>query len=84
LAESLSRLLASKRVMNTDGVSPLADSILYLSSLLRAGSRPIDRYIDYFGEHGTATPFGRLGGGVQEGICIGGAGQPSVIPAWRV
>jgi hypothetical protein len=40
----------------TDGVTPLADSILYLLSLLRAGSRPIDRYIDYFGECGTAVP----------------------------
>ena len=28
----------------------LADSILYLSSLLRDQPRQIDRYIDYFGE----------------------------------
>ena len=27
----------------------LADSILYLASLLRNQPRPIDRYIDYFG-----------------------------------
>ena len=28
----------------------LADSILYLASLLRNRPRPIDRYIDYFGD----------------------------------
>jgi hypothetical protein len=38
--------------MNTETAVPLADSILYLLSLLRAGARPIDRYIDYFGEGG--------------------------------
>lgn len=50
LAESVSGGEASNRAMNTEGVAPLADSILYVLSLLREGSRPIDRYIDYFGE----------------------------------
>jgi hypothetical protein len=31
-------------------VRALADSLLYLSSLLRDAPRPIDRHIDYFGE----------------------------------
>ncbi len=31
-------------------LSDLADSILYVSSLLRDRPRPIDRYIDYFGD----------------------------------
>jgi hypothetical protein len=42
--------------MNTQDVTPLGDSILYVLSLLREGARPIDRYIDYFGEGGTSTP----------------------------
>jgi hypothetical protein len=37
----------------------LADSILYLLSLLRARSRNIDRYIDYFGERRAASPPAR-------------------------
>ncbi|HET9488149.1 MAG TPA: hypothetical protein VFR64_00140 [Methylomirabilota bacterium] len=45
--------------MNTKAVSVLADSILYLLSLLRARSRKIDRYIDYFGERRAAGPPGR-------------------------
>ncbi len=70
--------------MNTDGVTPLADSILYLSSLLRVGPRHIDRYIDYFGERGTWAPVSLLRDKRSEGICIGGAGQPSEIQARRV
>lgn len=42
--------------MDTDDVTPLSDSILYLLSLLREGARPIDRYIDYFGDGGTSAP----------------------------
>jgi hypothetical protein len=33
----------------TTPLSHLADSILYLSSMLRVGARRIDFYIDYFG-----------------------------------
>lgn len=33
-------------------IGDLADSILYVSSLLRDRPRPIDRYIDYFGDAG--------------------------------
>ena len=42
----------------------LSESILYLSSLIRDQSRPIDRYIDYFGgpttgaDHASATRAG--------------------------
>jgi hypothetical protein len=42
-------------MMKTDGIAPLADSILYVLSLLRAGARPIDCYIDYFGERRTTA-----------------------------
>ena len=35
--------------MASQALSYLADSILYLSSLLRDQPRQIDRYIDYFG-----------------------------------
>jgi hypothetical protein len=39
----------------TTPLSHLADSILYLSSMLRVGARRIDFYIDYFGG-GTPVP----------------------------
>jgi hypothetical protein len=48
--------------MNAHDISPLSDSILYVLSLLREGERPIDRYIDYFGEGGTSAPTRRLKG----------------------
>jgi len=48
--------------MNTNDVTPLGDSILYVLSLLREGARPIDRYIDYFGEGGTSAPTTLLKG----------------------
>jgi hypothetical protein len=38
----------------TTPLTHLADSILYLSSMLRVGARRIDLYIDYFG--GTPGP----------------------------
>jgi acyl-coenzyme A thioesterase PaaI-like protein len=39
----------------TTPLGTLADSILYLSSMLGAGARRIDMYIDYFGG-GTPVP----------------------------
>ena len=41
----------------------LADSILYLSSLLRDQPRPIDRYIDYFGDSAATVGSVRAGSG---------------------
>jgi hypothetical protein len=47
-------------------VSDLADSILYVSSLLRDRPRPIDRYIDYFGDAG-GTAHAAAGAAVGRG-----------------
>ncbi len=44
----------------------LADSIIYLSSLLSAGPRPIDRYIDYFGEAASFSAARRTGAAIHE------------------
>jgi hypothetical protein len=65
--------------MNSDGVAALADSILYVSSLLKAGARRIDRCIDYFGESGTATPAGVFEDEAGGSVRIGGITQRSAM-----
>ncbi|MGH7325992.1 MAG: hypothetical protein ACREJ9_15305 [Candidatus Rokuibacteriota bacterium] len=52
--------------MTPSPAAHLADSIIYLSSLLKAGTRPIDRYIDYFGEAASFSAAWRTRAGIHE------------------
>src|SRR5262245_45522994 len=53
----------SKDAMRSSPVAHLADSIIYLSSLLRPESRAIDRYMYYFGDGRSARPAATAGPG---------------------
>jgi hypothetical protein len=46
-------------VSNTRILREIGESILYIASLLGDRPRPIDRYIDYFGDRGTGQATSR-------------------------
>jgi hypothetical protein len=49
----------------TTPLREIAGSILYLSSLLRDRARPIDAYVDYFGEYHAPRRVRRTAAGLR-------------------